>query len=138
MRNFRPIGSTLALQSDGGAISHTQAKELLSFWLISNNLQPLSLRKKRGREREKITICTRLSFSSKNTHGLQVFGYQVLWLGGRPKCTEKECSARRQYRKTHSAPKHTRPEHSEVCMGGGEHHQPLHLLTKEEGEVSRA
>lgn len=71
-------------------------------------------KEKNKERRKKITICTGSSFSSKNTHGLQVVGYQVLWLGERPKCTEKGWSARRQHRKTQPAPKHTRAEHSEA------------------------
>lgn len=79
-------------------------------------------RKGEGETGERITICTRSSFSSKNTHSLQIFGYQVLWLGGRPKCTERECSARRQHRKTHPVPKHRRPEQSQAWMGRSESH----------------
>ena len=91
----------------------------ICFWLISNNLQPLLLRgEKKEREKRKITICSGSLFSSKNAHGLQVFGYQVLWLGERPKCTEKGWSARRQHRKTQLAPRHTRAELSEALMGG--------------------
>lgn len=138
LRSFMLIGSTLALPN-GGHFTHT-GKEATMF-LIPSNLLPLSLKKRksqreregwmdkwkkrekeRGRGRERITVCTRSSFSSKNTHSLQIFGYQVLWLGGRPKCTEREYSSRRQHRKTRPVPKHRRPEQSDACMGRSESH----------------
>jgi hypothetical protein len=90
-------------------------------------------RSKGEREREGITICTRLSFSRKNIHSLQICGYQVLWLGGGPKCTEKERSARRQQRKTHPAPKPSRSEQTKAWVG----RQEPPLLTPEDQRERR-
>lgn len=104
-------------------------------------MQPLLLRKKKKKgknkkERKKENNnLHRFLLSSKNTHGLQVVGYQVLRLGERPKCTEKGWSARRQRRKTQPAPKHTRAEFLEACWQA-ELHQPLLLMTRENGEGS--
>lgn len=92
--------------------------------------------KKKERGEKKNMICTGSSFSSKNTHDPQVIGYQVLWLGERPKCTERGWSARRQHRKTQCAPKHTRAS-IQSPDGRQRLHRPPLLTSRENGKGSQ-